>query len=128
MFHFVYDYFKSQPVGEATSADSDALKHTVAGQLVHHKRRIKQSGRLVVVWHNASDEMGISLVQGGQKGIQLGSEGRRHCLESFWTGIFALLLLLPLVGIFLWLARMISEDDGDENSFRLMSSLANLKR
>ena len=111
MFHFVYRYLKSQPVGEATSADSDALKYTVAGQLVHHKRRIKQSRRLVVVWHNASDEMGISLVQGGQQGIQLRSEGRRHCLEGLWTGIFTLLLLFPLVWIFLRLARMISEED-----------------
>ena len=61
-----YEHSDCQPVGEATSADSDALKHAVAGQLVHHKGRIEQSGRLVVVWHDAPDEMGISLIQGGQ--------------------------------------------------------------
>ena len=110
-----YEHSDCQPVGEATSADSDALKHAVAGQLVHHKGRIEQSGRLVVVWHDASDEMGISQVQGGQQGIQLRSEGRRHCLEGLWTGIFTLLLLLPLVRVFLRLARMISEEDGDKN-------------
>ena len=106
-----YKYSENQPVGEATPADSDSLKNAVAGQLVHHKCRIEQSGRLVVVWHDASDEMGISQVQGGQQGIQLRSEGRRHCLEGLWTGIFTLLLLLPLVRVFLRLARMISEED-----------------
>ena len=111
----IYKYSENQPVGEATPADSDSLKNAVAGQLVHHKCRIEQSGRLVVVWHDASDEVGISQVQSGQQGIQLGSECRRHCLEGFWTGVFALLLLLPLVRVFLRLARMISEEDGDEN-------------
>ena len=110
-----YEHSDCQPVGEATSADSDALKHAVAGQLVHHKGRIEQSGRLMVVWHDAPDEVGISQVQSGQQGIQLRSEGGRHRLEGFWTGVFALLLLLPLVWVFLWLARMISREYGDEN-------------
>ena len=78
---------------------------------MHHQGRIEQSGRLVVVWHDASDEMGISQVQSGQQGIQLRSEGRRNCLEGLWTGIFTLLLLLPFVWIFLRLARMISDED-----------------
>ena len=58
--------FFKEPVGESTSADSDALKHAVAGQLVHHKGRVEQPGRLMVVWYDAPDEVGIGQVKGGQ--------------------------------------------------------------
>ena len=65
----------------------------------------------MVVWDNATDEMGVSLVQRRQQGIKLRSEGRRHSLEGFWSSVLAFLLLFPLVGIFLWLARVVSEDN-----------------
>ena len=52
------------PVGEATHADPDALEHTVAGQLVHHKGGVEEKRRLVVVWHDATDEVGVGRVEG----------------------------------------------------------------
>ena len=87
-------YSEFQPVGEPTSADSDALKHAVAGQLVHDKGRIEQSGRLVVVWHNAPNEVGIGLVEGGQKLVKLRSERRGDSFEDLRPCILSLLLLL----------------------------------
>ena len=63
--------FFDAPVGETPTTDPDALKHTVASKLVHHKSRVKKQGSLVVVWHNASDEVGIGGVEGGQKLVKL---------------------------------------------------------
>merc|ERR1719391_548231 len=60
----------------------------------------------VVVWHNASDEVGIGGVEGGQQGIKLGSEGRGHGFESLGTGVLSLLLLF---GDLLRLSWMVSE-------------------
>merc|ERR1719391_1874088 len=60
----------------------------------------------VVVWHNASDEVGIGGVEGGQQGVKLGSEGRGDGFESLGSGVLSLLLLLLH---FLRLSWMISE-------------------
>ena len=54
----------SAPVGEAPATNPDALEHTVAGQLVHHKGRVEEKRRLVVVWHDATDEVGVGRVEG----------------------------------------------------------------
>ena len=48
----------------------------------------------MVVGHNASDEVGIGLVEGGEQGFQLGSEGRGDGFEDLGAGILSLLLLL----------------------------------
>ena len=82
------------PVGETTTADTDSLEHAVAGQLVHHQGGVQQEGRLVVVGHDAPDEVGVGRVQGGQELVKLGPEGRGHGLEDFGSGVLALLLLL----------------------------------
>ena len=54
----------SAPVGEAPATNPNALKHTVAGQLVHHKGGVEEKRRLVVVWHDATDEVGVGRVEG----------------------------------------------------------------
>ena len=86
--------FLDAPVGETPATDPDALEHTVASELVHHKSRVKKQGSLVVVWDNASDKVGIGGVEGGQQGIKLGPEGRGDCFESLGSGVLSLLLLL----------------------------------
>ena len=85
--------FFGTPVRETTTTDPDALQDSVAGELVHHQGRVQQQGGLVVVGHNASDEVGIGLVEGGQQGVELGSEGRGDGLEDLGAGILSLLLL-----------------------------------
>ena len=52
--------FFEAPVRETTAANPDALQYSVAGELVHYQGRVQQQGGLVVVGHNASDEVGIS--------------------------------------------------------------------
>ena len=54
----------SAPVGEAPATNPDALEDTVAGQLVHHKGRVEEKRRLVVVRHDATDEVGVGRVEG----------------------------------------------------------------
>ena len=72
------------PVRESTPADPDALQDTIASELksktvyfilcflqsnlVHHKGGGEQAGGLVVVGDDTPDEVGVSLVQGGQPG------------------------------------------------------------
>ena len=85
----------------------------------------------MVVGDDTADEVGVSLVQGGQpvekkkvrkfsprfsnsQGVELGSERRRDGLEGLWSGVFSLLLLLSFVRVLLWLARMVPENDGIE--------------
>ena len=82
------------PVGETTTADTDSLEHAVAGELVHHQRGVQQEGRLVVVGHDATDEVGVGRVQSGQQLVKLGPEGGGDGLEDLGSGVLALLLLL----------------------------------
>ena len=82
------------PVGETTTADTDSLEHAVASELVHHQGGVQQEGRLVVVGHDAPDEVGVGRVQGGQELVKLRPEGGGHGLEDLGTGVLALLLLL----------------------------------
>ena len=95
------------PVGETPATDPDALEHTVASKLVHHKSRVKKQGSLVVVWHNAPDEVGIGGVEGGEQGVELGPERRGDGFEDLWTGVLSLFLLLHNL---FRLAGMISEE------------------
>ena len=85
--------FTDSPVGETSAADPDALQHSIAGELMHHQGRIQQQRCLVVVWHNASDEVGIGGVEGGEQGVKLSPEGRGDGFESLRTGVLSLLLL-----------------------------------
>lgn len=59
------------PVREPSHADPDALKDTVAGQLMQNKSGIDLSGHLVVVGHDAADEVRLRGVQGCHQGVQL---------------------------------------------------------
>ena len=81
------------PVGETTTADTDSLEHAVASELVHHQGGVQQEGRLVVVGHDAPDEVGVGRVQSGQEGVQLRSEGRRDRLEDLRPCVLTLLFL-----------------------------------
>merc|ERR1719192_399123 len=54
-------------VGEASTADGNAGKDTVALVLVHHKAGLHTSRLLVGVGHHATDEVGLSLVEGGHQ-------------------------------------------------------------
>ena len=85
--------FLDAPVGETPATDPDALEHTVASKLAHHKSRVKKQGSLVVVWDNASDEVGIGGVEGGEQGVKLSPEGRGDGFESLRTGVLSFLLL-----------------------------------
>merc|ERR1719402_69796 len=49
-------------VGEASTADGDTSKHTIALVLVHDQARLHTTGLLVGVGHHTTDEVGVSLV------------------------------------------------------------------
>ena len=61
---------------------------------MHYKSRVKKKRRLVVVGHDAPDEVGVGRVQSGQELVKLGPEGGGHGLEDLGPGVLALLLLL----------------------------------
>ena len=48
-------------VGEAFTANTNTLKHTVTGQLIQHKRGINETALLLFVGDDATDEVGVSL-------------------------------------------------------------------
>merc|ERR1719458_1527582 len=90
-------------VGESSAADGNTSKHTVALVLVHHKAWLDASGLLVGVGHNTTDEVGLSLVEGGHQVIKLTLEVGGHSLAA--------LALLPVLvlGSLQGLARVILE-------------------
>ena len=61
---------------------------------MHYKSRVKKKRGLVVVGHDAPDEVGVGRVQGGQELVKLGPEGGGHGLEDLGSGVLTLLLLL----------------------------------
>ena len=61
---------------------------------MHYKSRVKKKRRLVVVGHDAPDEVGVGGVQSGQQLVKLGPEGGGDGLENLGSGVLALLLLL----------------------------------
>merc|ERR1719295_395249 len=90
-------------VGEASAADGNSGKHTVALVLVHHKAGLHTTGDLVGVGHHATDEVGVGLVEGGHQVVQLTLEVGGH-------GLAALALLPVLVlGSLQGLARVVLE-------------------
>ena len=86
--------FVDTPVRETTSANPDALQDSVAGELMHHQGGVEQQGGLVVVGHDASDEVGIGRIEGGEQSVKLSPEGRGDGFESLRTGVLSFLLLL----------------------------------
>ena len=48
----------------------DALKHTVAGKLVHDERGLHVAGLLVGVRHKATHKVGVAAVQGLNRRIR----------------------------------------------------------
>ena len=78
-------------VGESLPADGDTSEHTVTLVLVHDKIGLNASGLLVGVGHNATDEVGLSLVKGGHQVIKLTLEVGGHSLAAS--------LLLPVGSI-----------------------------
>ena len=83
------------PVGESPPADTDALEYAVAGELVHHQTGVNHTWLLVVVGHDAPDEVRVGGVEGREEGIQLRLEGGGDRL----VGLLALLLALLLGGV-----------------------------
>ena len=88
--HLYLEIRIGQLVGEASAANSDSGKHTVALVLVHDKPRLHTSRLLVGVGHHATDEVGLGLVEGGHQVVQLALEVGGH-------GLAALALLTVLV-------------------------------
>merc|ERR1712079_76813 len=91
-------------IWESLPTDGDTGQHTVALVLVHDKFRLSTSRLLVSVGHNATDEVGLSLVEGGHQVIKLALEVGGHSLAAS--------LLLPVRCILRSLqrlARVVSE-------------------
>ena len=111
------------PVGETPATDPDAFEDAVASKLVHHQGGVQQQGGLVVVWHDASDEVGIGLIERGQKLVKLRPERGGDRFEDLGTGVLSLLLLLlNLLG----LAGMISEEINNQHVLALLHLVHNL--
>merc|ERR1712223_1813422 len=92
-----------QLVGEASTADSDSSKHTVALVLVHDKAGLHASRLLVGVGHHATDEVRLRLVEGSHQVVELALEVGGH-------GLAALALLSVLVlGSLQGLARVVGK-------------------
>jgi hypothetical protein len=73
----------------------DALKHTVAGELVHDERGLHVAGLLVGVRHKATHKVGVAAVQGLHQFHQGNKVDAGHSLAAT---LLLLLLLLALRG------------------------------
>jgi hypothetical protein len=54
-------FLERYTVGEALSANSNSLENTVASQLVKNKWRVDLAGTFLVVWYDASYEVGVRI-------------------------------------------------------------------
>merc|ERR1719209_958560 len=90
-----------QLVGEASTADGNSGEPTVALVLVHHQSRLNSSGDLVGIGHHTTDEVGVSLVEGGHQVVELALEVGGDSLATL--ALLPVLVLRSLQG----LARMI---------------------
>merc|ERR1712226_1328478 len=84
-------------VGEASTADGDTSKDTIALVLVHDQARLHTTGLLVGVGHHTTDEVGVSLVEDTHEVVQLALEVGRHSLATL--ALLALLVLGSLQGL-----------------------------
>ena len=69
------------PIRESLPANTDTLEHTITGQLVHDKEGVNNSGLLVIVRDNATDEAWLSGHQHVDQVIELILEVGADCLE-----------------------------------------------
>merc|ERR1719297_61271 len=106
-------------VGESHAADGDTSQDTITLVLVHHKVGLNSSGDLVSVGDNTTDEVGLSLVEGGHQVIKL-------TLEVGGDSLAATLLLSVLVlGSLKRLSRMISEAHDGKRVATILDHLDN---
>ena len=70
------------PVGESAHADPDALKHTVASELVHDERGLHLAGLLVGVWHQATHKVWLAVMQGGLRQISIKFQPEKNLFIS----------------------------------------------
>merc|ERR1712226_153904 len=84
-------------VGEASTADGDTSKDTIALVLVHDQARLHTTGLLVGVGHHTTDKVGVSLVEDTHEVVQLALEVGRHSLATL--ALLALLVLGSLQGL-----------------------------
>lgn len=95
------------PVGETFTANTDAFKHTVTGQLVHDKMGVNDTGLLQLVGNDTTDEVRLGGSQGGHQVVQLflvrgGYSGETTSLLTTATASLAASVTR--------LTRMVSED------------------
>merc|ERR1719330_1561767 len=106
-------------VGETSSADGNTSQHTVALILVHDQGGLHTSGLLVGVGHNTTDEVGLSLVEGGHEVIKLTLEERGHSLAA------SLLLPVLVLGSLHGLARVVGEAGNGQRVAAILDQLHN---
>merc|ERR1719412_759281 len=106
-------------VGEASSADGNTGRHTVALVLVHDQAGLHTSGDLVGVGHHAADEVGVGLVEGGHQVIKLALEEGGHSLAA------SLLLPVLILGGLKRLAGVVSEASNGQGIGTILNQLNN---
>lgn len=80
------EFLERNSVWEALSANTDALKHTVAPQLVKHQRCVDLSGPLLVVGDDASHKVGVGVAQSDHQLGKLLLVQLRNCAEHALSG------------------------------------------
>lgn len=55
------EFLERYAVGEALSANSNSLENTIASQLVKNKWRIDLASAFLMVWYDASYEVGVRI-------------------------------------------------------------------
>jgi hypothetical protein len=55
------EFLERYAVGEALSANSNSFENTIASQLVKNKRCINLAGTFLMVWYDASYEVGVRI-------------------------------------------------------------------
>merc|ERR1719362_2198964 len=106
-------------VGETSSADGNTSQYTVALILVHDQGGLHTSGLLVGVGHNTTDEVRLSLVEGGHEVIKLTLEERGHSLAA------SLLLPVLVLGSLHGLARVVGEAGNGQRVAAILDQLHN---
>merc|ERR1719210_1913819 len=106
-------------VGETSSTDGNTSQHTVALVLVHDEAGLHTSGLLVGVGHHATDEVRVSLVEGGHQVIKLTLEVGGHSLAA------SLLLPVLVLGSLQGLAGMVSEALDGQSIATILNKLNN---
>lgn len=96
------------PVGETFTANTDAFKHTVTGQLVHDKMGVNDTGLLQLVGNDTTDEVRLGGSQSGHQVVQLFLVRGGHSRET--TSLLTTATAASLAASVTGLTRMVSED------------------